>query len=212
LPTPRSAAQRTSRTAATRFDSRSAPSLEQAVEIAGGRLPREFDSWDELPGSWQLLPTPMARDATGAHTPEQIANRATDSGGPPSNLNDRVVELLPTPRTTDYFGPGEHGDGGPDLRTVATDPGTDWGRYGAAIRRWERVMGPAPAPTEPNSRGNPRLACAFSEWMMGLPSGWVSGLDGVNHHQRMRCVGNAVVPHQAAAALCWLLDVLDGAR
>lgn len=53
LPTPRGCAERTSHTAATRFDSRSAPSLEQAIEIAAGELPREFDSWEELPTSWQ---------------------------------------------------------------------------------------------------------------------------------------------------------------
>lgn len=66
LPTPRVAAMRTGRSAATRLDSRSGPSLEQAVEIAAGRLPREFETWEELPASWQkdipLLPTPVARD------------------------------------------------------------------------------------------------------------------------------------------------------
>ncbi|ORV13537.1 hypothetical protein AWB94_04755 [Mycolicibacterium canariasense] len=53
LPTPRVSAERTSRGAATRRDSRSAPSLEQAVEIAAGQLPREFESFQELPQSWQ---------------------------------------------------------------------------------------------------------------------------------------------------------------
>jgi hypothetical protein len=53
LPTPRAAADRTSRSAATRQDSRSAPSLGQAVEIAQGLLPREFTSWEELPPSWR---------------------------------------------------------------------------------------------------------------------------------------------------------------
>jgi hypothetical protein len=53
LPTPRGATDRTSRTAATRRDSRSAPSLEQAIEIASGTLPREFEDWEQLPLSWQ---------------------------------------------------------------------------------------------------------------------------------------------------------------
>jgi hypothetical protein len=52
MPTPRVGADRTSRSAATRRDSRSAPSLGQAVEIAQGILPREFISWEELPPSW----------------------------------------------------------------------------------------------------------------------------------------------------------------
>ena len=53
LPTPRVSAERTSRGAALRTDSRSAPSLAQAVEIASGVLPRELNSWDEAPASWQ---------------------------------------------------------------------------------------------------------------------------------------------------------------
>jgi hypothetical protein len=52
MPTPRVSADRTSRSAATRRDSMSAPSLGQAVEIAQGILPREFISWEELPPSW----------------------------------------------------------------------------------------------------------------------------------------------------------------
>lgn len=56
LPTPRVAATRTSRLAALRKDSRSAPSLDQAIEIAAGVLPREFTDSDDLPASW--LPTP----------------------------------------------------------------------------------------------------------------------------------------------------------
>jgi hypothetical protein len=50
MPTPRVAASRTGRSAVT--ISSSAPSIEQAIEIAQGRLPREFATWDELPASW----------------------------------------------------------------------------------------------------------------------------------------------------------------
>ena len=49
LPTPRVAAGRTGASAATRRDSRSAPSLEQALEIARGELPREFEEGTDLP-------------------------------------------------------------------------------------------------------------------------------------------------------------------
>lgn len=52
LPTPRSAATRTSRLAALRQDSMSAPSLEQAIELAAGEMPREFTASDSLPPSW----------------------------------------------------------------------------------------------------------------------------------------------------------------
>lgn len=53
LPTPRVSATRTSRTAATRADSCSAPSLEQAMELAAGILPRELESLNEAPPSWR---------------------------------------------------------------------------------------------------------------------------------------------------------------
>jgi len=50
LPTPKAAAARTSRKALTQ-QHWSAPSLEQALEIARGELPRELFSWEELQGS-----------------------------------------------------------------------------------------------------------------------------------------------------------------
>src|SRR5207244_1055754 len=53
LPTPRVAATRTGRHAATAPASRSGPSLEQATEIAGGTLPRELGFWAEAPAAWQ---------------------------------------------------------------------------------------------------------------------------------------------------------------
>ncbi|MEV0322060.1 DNA cytosine methyltransferase [Streptomyces sp. NPDC050658] len=53
LPTPRAAADRTSRRSAMARRSRSAPSLEQAIEIADGTLPRELRTWSEAPRSWQ---------------------------------------------------------------------------------------------------------------------------------------------------------------
>src|SRR5439155_1833232 len=66
LPTPRVAATRTGRRAATAPDSRSGPSLEQAAEIADGMLPRELDSWWEAPAAWQ---PPAGTQATRAWGP-----------------------------------------------------------------------------------------------------------------------------------------------
>lgn len=62
LPTHRVSATRTSRGAALRSDSMSSPSLDQAIELAAGVVPREFADADEMPGSWRrlLLPTPTA--------------------------------------------------------------------------------------------------------------------------------------------------------
>jgi DNA (cytosine-5)-methyltransferase 1 len=86
-----------------------------------------------------------------------------------------------------------------------------WGRYAAAIRSWEVVIGrTAPTPTELGTRGQARLSPAFSEWLMGLPQGFVTDLDlpyGAQH----RIIGNGVVPQQAKAALSQLVVMaVDG--
>lgn len=65
---------------------------------------------DEFSSS--LLPTPAARDWKSS------ASNIMDRNSRP--LNEVVGKLLPTPRTSDRFGPGVHGDGGMDLRTVVT--------------------------------------------------------------------------------------------
>ncbi len=82
----------------------------------------------------------------------------------------------------------------------------DWGRYAAAIARWEQVTGyPAPGPCEPSPRGGQRLSPAFTEWMMGLPAGWVTAVPGLTRNQQLTLLGNGVVPLQAASALATLL-------
>jgi len=77
--------------------------------------------------------------------------------------------------------------------------GVDWGQYGYAIARWERVTGrKAPAPTVNN--GRTRLNPAMVEWMMGLPEGWVTGHD-LTPTQELKMLGNGVVPQQARLAI-----------
>lgn len=88
-----------------------------------------------------------------------------------------------------------------DRRGVA-----DWGAYGPAVRRWERLTRPAPAPTELGTRGKPRLNAAFAEWMMGLPAGHVTGV-GLPRTAQLKAIGNGVCPQQAAAALEQLLSL-----
>jgi DNA (cytosine-5)-methyltransferase 1 len=86
-----------------------------------------------------------------------------------------------------------------------------WQQYEAAIRRWEAVTGrAAPYPVERGTRGQPRLAAAFSEWLMGLPSGFVTGL-GLPYGAQHRALGNGVVPQQAVAAL-WQLVAMTTER
>ena len=82
-----------------------------------------------------------------------------------------------------------------------------WGRYGEAIRRWEAVTGrPAPHPTEPGTRGQPRLSPRFSEWLMGLPKGFVTDLD-LPYGSQHQVLGNGVVPQQATTALRLLVGL-----
>jgi DNA (cytosine-5)-methyltransferase 1 len=45
----------------------------------------------------------------------------------------------------------------------------------------------------------------FVEWLMGLPAGWVTDVPGLTSNQRLRLLGNGVVPQQGAAALVHLL-------
>ena len=113
---------------------------------------------------------------------------------------------------------GRHGRGTAPQQTSGTQPTTDrlrpgnssveWGRYAPAIRRWERVLGvAAPNPTEPNSKGNPRLAAPFAEWMMGLPTGWVTNPEiGLTRAQQLKALGNGVCVQQATTALTHLLE------
>lgn len=87
---------------------------------------------------------------------------------------------------------------------VALSGDTDWGEYEPAIRRWERTIGrPAPGPTEPTGRNNGhRLSPRFTEWMMGLPDGWVTAPElGISRNEQLKACGNGVVPQQAMAAL-----------
>jgi DNA (cytosine-5)-methyltransferase 1 len=99
-----------------------------------------------------------------------------------------------------------------DLPNVANDlaGGTNWGQYAPAIERWEKVIGrPAPAPTKPDGRdGSHRLSSSFTEWMMGLPEGWVTGC-GLTRNEELKACGNGVVPLQAALALNILLEGVE---
>jgi DNA (cytosine-5)-methyltransferase 1 len=94
-----------------------------------------------------------------------------------------------------------------DRGTATSDLAVNWGDYGPAIARWERVIGrQAPAPTEPGRTGNPRLAPRFVEWMMGLPDGHVTDpAIGISRNDQLKALGNGVVPQQAALALDVLL-------
>jgi DNA (cytosine-5)-methyltransferase 1 len=77
-----------------------------------------------------------------------------------------------------------------------------WGKFEPAIRRWESIIGrPAPEPTKPDGRDNAhRLSSKFTEWMMGLPDGWITDI-GLKRNDELKACGNGVVPQQAELAL-----------
>jgi len=90
------------------------------------------------------------------------------------------------------------------------DSYTSWGKFEPAIRRWEQTLGrPAPLPTKPDGKdGGHRLSSKFTEWMMGLPEGWVTGV-GLTRNEELKACGNGVVPQQAELALRLLLANSD---
>ena len=92
---------------------------------------------------------------------------------------------------------------------TALDETTSWGKFEPAIRRWEQTLGrPAPAPTKPDGKdGAHRLSSKFTEWMMGLPDGWITNC-GLSRNEELKACGNGVVPQQAELALRILLEGL----
>lgn len=150
-----------------------------------------------------LLPTPSASLGVcggSQHPAKRAANRRT------IQLHDVVEHLLPTPSARDWKD-GTPPAGGGAVERAAGAGGVDpdspvWGRYRAAVKRHARLLGgPVPAPTVPGRFGQPRLAAEFVEWMMALPAGWVTGVEGVTRKQQLMMLGNGVVTPQAVAAL-----------
>jgi DNA (cytosine-5)-methyltransferase 1 len=85
--------------------------------------------------------------------------------------------------------------------------GIEWGSYGPAIARWESVIGRSvPAPTFPGRNGQPKLSAHFVEWLMGLPDGWVTDVPGITVNERLKMLGNGVVPQQAEAGIRYLME------
>jgi DNA (cytosine-5)-methyltransferase 1 len=59
--------------------------------------------------------------------------------------------------------------------------------------------------TSPNTLVDGKLNAKFVEYMMGLPTGWVTDLD-LSRAQQLKMLGNGVVPQQAYYALELLHD------
>ena len=151
---------------------------------------------------------------------------------------DMRASLLPTTTTMDAHASGGNPDTTGTHGTTLTDATvrqpSRWGKYAAAIARWEAITRPAPEPTNVTDgylkarakrlarqdkrpvgmRGSLKvrrqLAARFSEWMMGVPLGWITDVPDITRNEALKAAGNGVVPQQAAEALRFLLDMPTG--
>ena len=165
-----------------------------------------------------LMPTPKALDGVKGNL--KTSQERLDSGHQvdlPNVAIDLVTEdkvkLFNTPTTMDAKATNN-----PVIAQKFLDQGrqtcltydvaTNWGKFEPAIRRWEAIIGrPAPEPTKPDGKdGNHRLSSKFTEWMMGLPDGWITGHD-LKRNDELKLAGNGVVPQQAELALRLLLEL-----
>jgi DNA (cytosine-5)-methyltransferase 1 len=141
-----------------------------------------------------LLPTPSAHLDPGERGfPSQETAAARLASGR-RNLEDAVA-LLPTPTVADSRG-SRNATAGRSPGAVAA---SRFGDYATAVCRHEALLGgPAPKPTEPGTKGKPRLTAAFPEWMCAFPVGWIT--DHVGRSAAIRIAGNSVVWPAAAYA------------
>ena len=170
---------------------------DQAIDIA--KLNGESVSRVQM----NLMPTPNTMD----HLPARNPSKIDKSKGGHANVRETVInELLPTTRTSMANGASQReiDEGNPKARLEAV---TNWGKFEPAIRRWEQVLNrPAPAPTKPDGKeGAHRLSSRFTEWMMGVPEGWITDV-GLTRNEELKACGNGVVPQQAELALRILLE------
>lgn len=143
------------------------------------------------------------------------------SGNGPGRLNnpknrtrlETQVHLFKTPTANLGRGMGgqppskrKAGGQGPTLNDEVSFMSGEWlsedGKdYGPAVRRWGKIINrSAPSPVERGERTARRLSRHFTEWLMGLPSGWVTDVPGLTRGDMLTVLGNGVVPQQAEAA------------
>ena len=174
-------------------------------------------SQERLDSGHQVDLPNVAIDLIG--TPRATASESSASqvaaGAPKGRIEDQV-KMLPTLRASDGYERRNQktmdriaAEGGDMTMPTLARTTTNWGKFEPAIRRWEALTRPAPAPTKPDGKdGNHRLSSAFTEWMMGLPDGWVTG-HGLKRNDELKMCGNGVVPQQAELALRYLLQDVE---
>lgn len=158
----------------------------------------------------RLLPTPNTMEHRETKTPLQEDIDKTNEWAYRMGVSrPKQNDLLGTPRTSSAHAATQKqiDAGAPKARIEDQVLTTNWGKFEPAIRRWEEVIGrPAPAPTKPDGKdGAHRLSSAFTEWMMGVPEGWITDC-GLTRNEELKACGNGVVPQQAELALRYLLE------
>jgi len=164
----------------------------------------------------ELFPTPVASEGLKAPAQQDAETKGKTGQVWLSNVAKGIsnenaeVMLLGTPRTSaaNASTVKQVDADAPKSRIEDQVLITNWGKFEPAIRRWEELTRPAPAPTKPDGKDNAhRLSAEFTEWMMGLPEGWVTGEDiGLKRNDALKACGNGVVPQQAEMALRILLQ------
>lgn len=205
------------------------------VDMGGNKTPDEWEAWTDEQrakhsnGNGQgaslnieavkLMPTPNTMDHLPARSAEKIAESKRRTPGGYANIRETVInDLLPTVIASEGTKQDttvtvqERIDTGHQVHlTHIARSGVDdpiiWGKFAPAIERWEVMTGrAAPAPTKPDGKDDAhRLSSEFTEWMMGLPAGWITGV-GLSRNEELKACGNGVVPQQAELALRNLLD------
>jgi hypothetical protein len=162
-----------------------------------------------------LLRSPTASQGEGGALGEEEARKRGNTVGirdqamDLAKLNGKKVtrQVLGTPRANAANASKPQISKGAPKGRLEDQVHLDWGKFEPAIRRWEETLGrPAPLPTKPDGKdGAHRLSSAFTEWMMGVPEGWITGV-GLTRNEELKACGNGVVPQQAELALRMLLD------
>jgi hypothetical protein len=156
-----------------------------------------------------LFPTPVAQEGTKAPSQQTSETKSKTGQVWLSNVAKDLEPLLPTPQVDDSKNTGHNQDRRTTLASEVweAEHKTAWGKFEPAIRRWEETLGRfAPAPTKPDGKdGAHRLSSAFTEWLMGLPEGWITDC-GLTRNEELKACGNGVVPQQAELALRVLLE------
>jgi DNA (cytosine-5)-methyltransferase 1 len=170
----------------------------------GGSNSRRNSSGNLREDILDLIPTPTTRDYKDGSQPHERDGKVQTDTVARAVINSGEV-LLGTPRATAANSSSKQVELGAPKARLEDQVHTNWGKFEPAIRRWESIIGrPAPEPTKPDGKeGNHRLSSKFTEWMMGLPEGWITDI-GLKRNDELKACGNGVVPQQAELALSLL--------